>query len=137
MVKLNPYLAFNGSCAEAFKFYETVFGAKPVMAMTYGQSPMAAQTPPEMKDRVMHASITVGDVTLMGSDAPPHMYKPMQGIVVNIGVEDPNEADRVFAELSKGGAVTMPIAETFWAHRFGALTDKFGTPWMVNCLKQM
>ena len=133
-MQMNPYLGFDGKCEAAFKFYEKVFGGKIVMMMKYGDGPMAGKTPPEMKDHVMHARMTVGDgVLLMGSDAPPQMYEPMKGMSVSVGIDKPADADRVFAALAEGGTVRMPIQETFWAQRFGMLTDRFGTPWMINC----
>jgi PhnB protein len=134
-MQINPYLSFNGTCDAAFKFYETVLGGKILMKMTYGESPMAAQTAPADKDKIMHVRLAVGDMLLMGADAPPQFYEPMKGIVVSLGIEAPAEAERVFAALSENGTVRMPIQETFWAQRFGMLTDQFGTPWMVNCEK--
>jgi PhnB protein len=132
-MQMNPYLTFNGKCETAFKFYEKVLGGKIAMLMRYGESPMAAQTAPEAKDHVMHARLQVGDMVLMGSDAPPQMYTPMNGFSVCLGLDKPDEADRVFAALAENGTVRMPIQETFWARRFGMLIDQFGTPWMVNC----
>jgi len=132
-MQINPHLSFNGKCAAAFKFYEKVLEGKILMMMTYGESPMAAQTAPDFKDRIMHARLTVGDMLLMGADAPPQFYEPMKGMVVTIGVKKPEEADRIFKALAENGTVRMPIQETFWAQRFGMLTDQFGTPWMVNC----
>jgi PhnB protein len=70
---------------------------------------------------------------LMGSDAPPQMYEPMQGVSVALSVEEPGEAERVFAALAENGTVRTPIQEAFWAQRFGMLTDQFGTAWMINC----
>jgi PhnB protein len=134
-MQINPYLSFNGTCDAAFKFYEKVLGGKILMKMTYGDSPMAAQTAPADKDRIMHVRLAVGDVMLMGADAPPQFYEPMKGIVVSIGVDDATEAERVFGALSENGTVRMPIQETFWAQRFGMLIDQFGTPWMINCEK--
>jgi PhnB protein len=134
-MQINPYLSFNGKCAAAFKFYEKVLGGKLLMMMTYGESPMAAQTAPDHKDRIVHARLAVGDMLLMGADAPPQFYTPMQGMVVTIGVDTPAEAERVFTALAENGTVRMPIQETFWAQRFGMLIDQFGTPWMVNCEK--
>jgi PhnB protein len=133
VMQINPYLSFNGKCETAFKFYEKVLGGKILMMMKYGESPMATQTPPESKDNIMHARLAVGDMLLMGADAPPQFYTPMQGMVVTLGVETPAEADRLFNALAEGGTVRMPIQETFWARRFGMLIDQFGTPWMVNC----
>ena len=94
---------------------------------------MADQTPREWRDKVMHARLIVGDEVLMGSDAPPDRYEPMKGITVTLGVDEPADAERIFSALAEGGTVQMPIQQTFWAARFGMLTDRFGTPWMVNC----
>ena len=127
------YLSFNGKCESAFKFYEKALGGRMIMMMRYGESPAAAQTSPDSRDKIMHARLAVGDALLMGSDAPPQMYEPMQGVSVSLGVEEPGEADRVFAALAENGTVRMPIQETFWALRFGMLTDQFGTAWMINC----
>ena len=132
-MQMNPYLSFDGKCETAFKFYEKVLGGKTVMMMKYGESPMAAQTPPESRDKIMHARLAVGDKLLMGSDAPAQMYEPMKGIQVTLGVDQPAEADRIFSALAENGSVRMPIQETFWAQRFGMLVDQFGTPWMINC----
>ena len=132
-MQMNPYLTFNGKCETAFKFYAKVLGGEILMMMKYGDSPMAAQTPAESKDQVMHARLAVGDKLLMGSDAPPQMYEAMKGISVTLGVDKPAEADRIFSALAENGTVRMPIQETFWAQRFGMLTDQFGTPWMINC----
>lgn len=134
-MQINPYLSFNGKCAEAFTFYAQVLGGENVMMMTYGESPMAAQTAPEDRDRIMHARLKAGDMVLMGADAPPQFYQPAQGMVVSLSVDAPAEADRIFKALSENGTVRMPIQETFWAQRFGMLIDRFGTPWMVNCEK--
>jgi PhnB protein len=132
-MKINPYLSFDGNCEAAFKFYERCFGTKINAMMPYRGSPMADQTSPDWLDRIMHGNMTVGDVILMGSDAPPDRYQKPQGITVAIGITEPAEAERVFAALADGGTVTMPIGETFWALRFGMLVDQFGIPWMVNC----
>ena len=134
-MNLNPYLNFNGTCEAAFKFYEKVLGGKIEAMMTYGGSPMADQTQPEWRNKIMHARMTVGDKMLMASDAPPDRYEAMKGIMVTLGIDEPGEAERIFHALSENGTVQMPIQETFWAARFGMLVDKFGTPWMVNCEK--
>lgn len=131
-MKMNAYLMFDGRCEAAFRFYEQVFGGK-LELLTYGRSPMAEQTPPEQRDKVMHVSLTVGDSVLMGSDAPPQFYEPMQGFHVTLVIDDPAEAERVFDALAEGGTVRMALQQTFWAARFGMLVDRFGTPWMVNC----
>jgi PhnB protein len=136
-MQLNPYLSFNGNCAAAFRFYEKVLGGNIPMMMKYGESPMAGQTPAEFRDKVMHTRLIAGNAVLMGSDAPPDRFQKTQGVTVALGVDSAEEAERIFQALAENGTVTMPIAETFWAVRFGMLTDQFGTPWMINCEKPM
>jgi PhnB protein len=132
-MQLNPYLTFDGRCEAAFKFYEKVLGGKIEAMMTFGSSPMAEQTQPEWRDKIMHARMTVGDQMLMASDAPPDRYQAMKGFMVTLGNDDPVEAERIFHALSEGGTVQMPIQKTFWAARFAMFVDRFGTPWMINC----
>jgi PhnB protein len=134
MLKLVPYLSFDGQCEEAFKLYETCLGGKITFMQTYGDSPMAEQTPPELHKRVMHATLAVGDQVLQGSDAPGGYQKP-QGFTIAIALSDAAEAERIFKALSENGEVQMPLEETFWAMRFGMVIDRFGTPWMINCEK--
>ena len=134
-MQLNPYLTFNGQCEAAFRFYENVLGGKIEAMMTFSSSPMAEQTQPEWRNKIMHARMSVGDKMLMASDAPPDRYEAMKGFMVTLGIDDPGEAERIFHALSEKGTVQMPIQKTFWAERFGMLVDQFGTPWMVNCEK--
>ena len=135
-MQLQPYLNFNGDCAEAFRFYERTLGGKIQMMMTFGEMPDGGGNDPAWKDLVMHVSMTVGDAVLMGSDAPPEMFRPMQGMSVSIAVDDVAEAERIYDALADGAReIPMPIQETFWAQRFAMLTDRFGTPWMINCSK--
>ena len=135
-MKLNPYLNFDGNCAEAFQFYSKILDGKNLQIMKFRDSPMGAQMSEVEKDMVVHARFQAGDTTLMGSDGPGGHYKKPQGYAVNINVDTPEEAERIFAGLSEGGAVGMQMQETFWARRFGMVTDRFGTPWMVNCEKE-
>jgi len=132
-MQLITYLMFNGQCEAAFKFYEKCLGGKIDAMMTHAGTPAEAQTPPEWRDKILHARLSVGNAVLMASDAPPGHQEPAKGFSVNISVDDPAEAERVFKALSQNGQVRMPIAKTFWAERFGMLDDQFGTPWMVNC----
>lgn len=134
---VNPYLNFDGNCAEAFAFYEMLLDGKIVMMMKHRDSPMAEQTPPEWLDAVMHVAMKLGDTMLFASDAPPKSYAKPAGLWVSLEVATPEEAERVWAGFADGGQVAMPLQEMFWAKRFGMVTDKFGTPWMVNCSKPM
>ena len=137
MITTNTYLNFNGNCEEAMNFYAKLLGGNIVMMMKAKGSPMEKDSPPEFLDKIMHARMTLGTNVLMASDAPPNRYSKPQGFSVSVSVEDPKEADRIYAGLAAGGIQTMPITETFWAIRFGACVDRFGTPWMVNCEKEM
>jgi len=135
-MKVNPYLLFNGQCEAAFKFYEKALGGKIAFKITNGESPVAKETPPERLNQILHARLEVNGQDIMGSDAPPERYDEPKGFSVTLGVETAAEAERVFAALSEKGKVSMPIQETFWAIRFGMVTDQFGIPWMVNCEKK-
>ena len=134
-MKLNPYLTFNGCCEAALKFYETCLGGKVLMMMTYEDSPLAKQLPPDWGTKILHATFAVGDQTLGAADAPPERYLRPQGISVTLNIDTAAEADRIFKMLAEEGTVQMPIQETFWATRFGMVIDRFGTPWMINCGK--
>jgi PhnB protein len=136
-MQIDPHLSFNGNCEEAFNFYEKTFGGKIEFKITWGESPMAAQTDPEQRNKIMHMSMRIGDRILMGSDSPPQYQGTQQGFDICAGVKDAAEAEKVFNALAEGGKVTMPLAETFWSARFGMLTDRFGIPWMVNTEMQM
>jgi PhnB protein len=134
-----PHLGFDGRCEEAFTFYANVLRGEIVAMMRYGDGPadMCAHLPEGAKSRIMHARIIVAGRMLMGADAPPGMASSVQGFCVGLQVDSNAEAERIFAALSEGGSVQMPIGETFWAHRFGMMTDRFGTPWLVNHEKPM
>jgi PhnB protein len=132
-MQLNPYLFFNGRCREAFEFYEQRLGGKIEAMLTHAGTPAEEHVPSEWRDKIIHARMTVGDSVLMASDAPPDHYEEPKGFSVNIQVNDPAEAERIFNALAENGKVQMPIAETFWALRFGMLVDRFGIAWMINC----
>jgi len=132
-MKLNSYLTFNGQCEAAFKFYEQCLGGKIVAMVTHAGTPAEEQVPAEWRNKIIHARLVVGNEVLMGSDAPPDRYEKSKGFSVTVGVDDPKDAERIFAALAKNGTVKMPIQKTFWAVRFGVLVDQFGIPWMINC----
>ncbi|MBV8915045.1 MAG: SRPBCC domain-containing protein, partial [Acetobacteraceae bacterium] len=134
-MSVTPYLNLNGRCAEALRFYEQALGATVTMSHTFANSPMAEKTPPEWRDKIMHVSFTVRGTTLMASDGMPGHSEGLSGFSLSIPVADEEEAERVFNALAEGGTVRMPLQQTFWAVRFGMLTDRFGVPWMVNCEK--
>jgi len=133
-MQFNSYLLFNGDCEEAFRFYEKLFNGKIEAMIPHEGSPAASAVPPEWQKKILHARMTIGHAVLMASDAPPGRYSKPSGFSVNISLNDVAQAERLFNGLAeKATAVTMPLAETFWAKRFGMLTDRFGIPWMINC----
>lgn len=133
-MRLIPYLMFNGRCREAFEFYRDALDGQIEFMGTYGESPMCDQMPPESHGQIMHASLRVGDVRLMGADGPPSSDAAERNYV-NIDVDSIEEAERVWAAISDGATVQMPLQETFWALRWGMLIDRFSQPWMVNVVK--
>jgi PhnB protein len=128
-MKMNTYVNFAGTCAEAFRYYETHLGAKVGMMMTHGQAPDQSRVKPEWKDAVLHARISIGDTELFAADIPS--AEPMRSAYLTLHVDSDIEAERVFSALSDGGQVLMPMEETFFASRFGQVRDRFGINWMI------
>ena len=93
------------------------------------------ETPPEMKKKVVHATFAVGDQMFSGSDAMPGSYLKPQGFHIQLNLKDPAEVERIFRTLAENGSVEIALQETFWALRYGALVDQFGTRWKINCAK--
>ena len=132
-----PYLHFQGNCAEAMQFYADVFGATDLQMMKYADAPsdvFPAGHKPADDGRVMHASLTLGNAVLMGSDFPPGMDgDPQQAVSVAHPVSDVATGQALFDRLAEGGGtVVMPFGETFWAEGFGMVKDRFGTHWMIS-----
>lgn len=134
-MRLMAHLHFKGQCREAFETYARIFGGEIEFAMTYGQTPDAAQTSAAVRDLIVHARVRLGDQYLLGCDPPQDHFKAPQGFNVMAAVDDPAEAERIFRALAAGGTVGMEFGQTFWAYRFGMCTDRFGIQWMINCEK--
>jgi PhnB protein len=128
------YLAFNGNCAEAMRFYEGALDGKIEIMMSGADSPMAAQIPKEFAHRILHARLALkGGGLLYAGDAPMQMpYEGIHGVSIALNYDTVAEAHEVFGNLAAGGKVTMAMQASFWAKSFGMLVDKFGTPWIVN-----
>jgi uncharacterized glyoxalase superfamily protein PhnB len=131
-VSMSTYLNFNGDCAQAMHLYADVLGGHIDMMMAFDESPAKDHVPEEWQEKIMHSQLSVGKWKLMGSDAPPGVYNKPQGLNVQMDVDSVESAERIFASLAEKGTVVMPMAQTFWAERFGALVDRFGIPWMIN-----
>ena len=131
-MKTSVHLGFTGKCDEAFSYYEKVFGTKRQMTMKYSDAPAGTPVPPDSKDLVMHTSMPVGSIILMGADAPPGRGTPIGGFQICLEDADDATLRRLFAALSDGGSVMMPLEKTFWSPLFGMCTDKFGVGWMLT-----
>jgi len=131
------YLHFPGNCREAFAFYAATLGGNVSFSLTYGESPAAAETPADVRDKIMHARVDIGAQMLLGSDVVHGRYEAPSCFNVMAGGYEPADAERIFQALAAQGTISMPLQETFWAQRFGMCTDRFGVPWMVNCAKPL
>lgn len=131
-MQVNP---LDGDCEQAFRAYKTILGGEMVAMIPHEGTPASDHVPAERRKKIIHARLVGNGMLLMGSDAPPDRYEPMKGFSVTLNVNEPAEAERVFNALADGGSVRMPLGEMFWAKKFGMLTDRFGTPWMINCEK--
>lgn len=133
MEAIVPYLNFNGDAAEALAFYSGAFGGKVLFQQSFGESPMADQTPEEHKSKVMHASFQAGELKFMVSDSMPgQKVKAGSNLSLSLNFTNVADIDKTFSALSEGAQVTMPLQDTFWGAKFGMLTDKFGINWMFN-----
>ena len=136
-MKLYTYLNYGGNCREAFEFYAEHLGGRITMLTTHGEQPEASGVPPEWKRAVLHARIELGETTVLGADIPPERFQPMRSAYLTLMLESVSEAERVYALLTDGGQIFMPMKETFYAHRFAMLRDRFGTSWMLLHEKPM
>jgi len=131
---VEPYLLFGGRCEEALEFYRQALGARIDLLMRYRESPAPmppGSIPPGFEDKVMHASVQIGATRIMASDGNK-VGTNFEGFSLSFTANSDAEARRVFAELSAGGTVGMPLAKTFWSSCFGMVTDRFGMHWMVT-----
>lgn len=131
-MQVSPYLSFNGQCEAAFQFYAQCLGGQLGALFRYAGTPLAAQVPPDWQDKVMHGSVTIGELVLMGADVATESYQAPKGFSLSIHLNDTTDAERIFRELSTDGTIVLALDKTFWADRFGMLVDRFGTPWLIN-----
>ena len=132
--QIEPYLFFGGRCEEAIRFYQSAIGAQLEMMMLHKDSPEApppGMLPPGFENKVMHASIRIGDARIMASDGCSDTAS-FAGFSLSLTATSEAEAQRAFAALSEGGKITMPLTKTFWSPCFGMLEDRFGIGWMVT-----
>ena len=136
MPTINPYLAFNGDCENAFSFYKSVFGGEFMYTGRFKDMPPEFKVPEEDKEKIMHIALPIGEHTfLMGSDTSSSMGGPVKtgtNFSISVNTKSEEEADRIFDGLSEGGQVDMPMQKMFWGAYFGSLRDKFGIAWMMS-----
>ena len=130
-MQLHTYLNYGGNCEEAFRFYEQHLGGRITFLMRHGEQPSPGNVPPEWNGKVLHARMNLGGTELLGADIPTERFQPIRSAYLSLTVDSVGEAERVYALLSDGGQIFMPMEETFFANRFAMLRDKFGTSWMV------
>ena len=130
-MQVQPYLMFEGRCEEAVEFYRKALGAEVTRLTRFKESPDPYKCSPGTENKVMHMSFRIGDTTLLASDGRCTGQPNFQGFSLTLTVPDDAEAERLFASLSDGGQVQMPLAKTFFSSRFGMVADRFGVPWMI------
>ena len=129
------YLTFNGNCRQAFDFYKEVFGGEYLMLETFANGPAEMGIPEAEFNNVMHASLSIGDGVIMGSDSPSNFGPPPvvgNNFSLTFPTQSREETDALFAKISEGGTVTMQPADMFWGAYFGSCIDKFGINWQFN-----
>ena len=130
---INAYLNFNGNCREAFEFYQSVFGGEISNVTTFAEGPEDMPVSDEDKDKILHVSFPIGTTVLMGSDVPETFGPPRtfgDNVSLSYTADSRAEADALFAAMSMGGTVVMPLDDMFWGDYFGACVDRFGINWM-------
>lgn len=131
-MKVNAYVQFGGRGAEAVAFYQEHLGASAVESATFRGGPAAAMAPEAWLDKLLHLSMTIGDSVLMGSDGMPGQpFTGMQSCSLALTADSVADAERIFNALAQGGSVAMPLGPSFFAERFGMVTDQFGVSWMI------
>lgn len=130
-MQVQPYLFFDGRCEEAIDFYKKTVGAEVSMLMRWKDSPDKSMCAPGNENKVMHASLKIGETRVMASDGRNTGNPEFKGFALSLNAKDDADADRLFNGLSAGGAVMMPLGKTFFSPRFGMATDKFGVNWMI------
>jgi PhnB protein len=130
-MRVQTYLFFDGRCEEALEFYRSALGAEVTMLMRFKESPDQSNVSPGSEDKVMHSSFRIGETTLQASDGHCQGQPSFEGFALTLTARDEAEAERLFASLSDGGQVKMPLTETFFSRRFGMVADRFGVSWMI------
>jgi len=130
-MQIQPYLSFEGKCEEAINFYRTALGAQVEMLMRFKEAPDQSMMTPGSGDKVMHASLKIGEATVFASDGRCMGKANFSGISLSLTPSSESDAKRFFNALADGGQVQVPLSKTFFSPAFGVVADKFGVPWMI------
>ncbi len=136
MATINPHINFNGNAEEAFEFYRGVFGGEFAKIVRFKDlSFEGMQIAVHEKEKIMHIALPIGKTMLMGNDVPEHLGRVSENenrSKITVTAESREEADKLFAGLSTGGEVEMPISNSPWGSYFAMFRDKFGIEWMID-----
>ena len=130
-MQVQPYLFLDGRCEEAIEFYKRALGATVNRLLRNRESPEPSMAPPGAENKILHASLRIGDTEVLLSDGQCTGKPTFQGFSLSLTVSSVAEADKFFAALSDGGQVQLPLTKTFFSPRFGMLADRFGVGWMI------
>ena len=132
MAQINSYLTFGGNCREAMNFYQSCLGGE-LYFQTVGESPMVEQIPVQMRDKILHSTLTKGALVLMASDMTPQSGLHVGNAVsLMLECESEEQIRECYYKLTEGGQATHPLEESFWGALFGGLTDRYGNNWLLN-----
>ena len=134
-MKLHAFLNFGGNCEQALRFYEQHLGGRITMMMRRAEQPDQPLKWPGWEQSIQFATIDLADTQVMASDVPPDHFQLMRSVYMSLTVDSAAEAERIWTLLTDGAQIFMPLAETFFAVRFGQLRDKFGVSWMILALR--
>ncbi|MGH9423758.1 MAG: VOC family protein [Thermoanaerobaculia bacterium] len=131
-MRLAHHLTFAGDCEEAFEVYSRILGGTLIGIRKYADTPLGAQMPTDWQQKIIFASLKVGDEVLHGTDHPPNQYRRPEGFYLSLHIREPEDAARIFHSLSNGGAVQVSLQKSFWSTHFALFVDRFGIPWEID-----
>lgn len=135
-MNLVNYLMYDGNCERAIEFYQNKLGAEVLFKSYFNEMPASddpnCQIPPGAEDKIMHATLKVGESELMMCDDPSGQSCSFTGFAISISVKSASLATEYFDALAQDGEISMPLTATFWSEAFGMLKDKFGVSWMIS-----
>ena len=136
MANINPYINFNGNAEEAFHFYKSVFGGEfgeiiRFKDLASNEFPVA----PHEEEKIMRITLPIGTSTLIANDVPEMLGSVSENenrSKISVSAESREEAEHIFAGLTVGGSVEMPMSDSPWGTYFGMFRDKYGIEWTVE-----